>query len=272
MIAIPSWQALLFVPVGAGRHLASAIRHRPDAVILDLEDAIAADAKRMARDRLAEDQAALDSAGIPCVLRVNAPLAQMVCDISAADLSRLAAILVPKCEDPRPLLNAADLSAGTVGLIALVETPSAAFSVSRLDEVPQLVGLMLGSEDYSAALGIDPDGGGLDTLAANIAAAAAVRGLMAIGFPGSIANFRDLERHAQGVQRGRRLGMNAAAAIHPTQLQNIRRAFSVTADEVAWASRVIKAAGESGGVVASANEMIDAPVLARANRILKQVR
>lgn len=272
MIGVPSWQALLFVPVGAGRHLASAIRHRPDAVILDLEDAIAPDAKSAARDRLAEDQSMLAAEGIPCVLRVNAPLAQMACDIAAADLSRLAAILVPKCEDPRPLLNAADLSGGAVGLIALIETPRAVFSLSGLDVVPQLVGLMLGSEDYSAALGIDPDGGGLDTLAANIAAAAAVRGLMAIGFPGSIANFRDLDRHAQGLQRGRRLGMNAAAAIHPTQLPGIRRAFSITSEEIAWASRVIKAAGNTGGVLASAGEMIDAPVLARATRLLSQTR
>ena len=272
MIDVPSWQALLFVPVGAERHLASAIRHRPDAVILDLEDAIATDAKSAARDKLAEDQSALAAAGIPCVLRVNAPLAQMAQDIAAADLSRLAAILVPKCEDPRPLMNAADLSGGTVGLIALVETPRMVFSLSGLDVVPQLVGLMLGSEDYAAALGIDPDGGGLDILAANIAAAAAMRGLLAIGFPGSIANFRDLDRHAQGLHRGRCLGMNAAGAIHPAQLPGIRRAFSVTVEEIAWACRVIAASGPTGGVVASAGEMIDAPVLARATRILSQAR
>ena len=272
MIQVPSWRALLFVPVGAGRHLASAIRQRPDAVILDLEDAIAADAKSAARDQVAADQAALAAEGIPCVLRVNAPLAQMAHDIAAADLSRLSAIMVPKCEDPRPLLNAADLSGGTVGLIALVETPSAAFALSRLAAVSQLVGLMLGSEDYSAALGIDPDGGGLEALAAGIAAAAAVRGLMAIGFPGSIANFRDLDRHAQGLQRGRRLGMNAAAAIHPAQLPGIRNAFSATAEELSWARRVIEVAGTTGGVVASVGEMIDAPVLARANRILRRER
>lgn len=266
MTAVPSWQALLFVPVGAGRHLASAIRQRPDAVILDLEDAIPPDGKAAARDQLAADQAALAEAGIPCVLRVNAPLAQMVRDIAAADLSRLSALMVPKCEDPRPLQNAAELSGGSIGLIALAETPAALFALPALTEAPQVVGLMLGSEDYSAALGIDPEGGGLDPLAAAIAAAAARRGLMAIGFPGSIANFRDLDRHAAGLRRGRQLGMTAAAAIHPAQLPGIRQAFAPSEAERAWAARVMAAAGP--GVMALEGEMIDAPVIARARRIL----
>ncbi len=108
------------------------------------------------RAQLAADQAALAEAGIPCVLRVNAPLAQMARDIAAADLSRLAALMVPKCADPRPLLNAAELSGGAVGLIALVETPAALFALPALTEVPQVVGLMLGSEDYSPPWGSTP--------------------------------------------------------------------------------------------------------------------
>ncbi len=268
MIEVPSWQALIFVPVGAERHLASAIRHRPDAVILDLEDAIAPEAKSAARVRLAADQAALAEAGVPCVLRVNAPLAQMVQDIAAADLSRLAAIMVPKCEDDRPLHNAADLSDGKIGLIALVETPAALFALSDLALVPQVVGLMVGAEDYSAALGTDPGKGALDLLAAMIAAAAARRGLLAIGFPGSIANFRALEPHARAVERGRHLGMNAAAAIHPAQLPGIRSAFAHGPEVQAWAERVIAAAQGSVGVTALVGEMIDAPVIARAHRIL----
>ncbi len=268
MTTVPPWQALLFVPVGAERHLASAIRQRPDAVILDLEDAIAPDQKAAARERLAKDQAALSRAGLPCILRVNAPLSEMVQDIAAADLSALSAIMVPKCEDSRALRNAADLSHGSVGIIALVETPAALSSLFDLAQMPQLVGLMLGSEDYSAALGTDPESGALDILAAMIAAAAASRGLMAIGFPGSIANFRDLDRHARGLKRGRDLGMTAAAAVHPAQLPNIRIAFASTPEEHDWAKRVIAASKPGSGVTALAGEMIDAPVLARARRIL----
>jgi len=84
MTPISDWQALLFVPVGADRHLASAIRHRPDAIILDLEDAVAPSEKAAARAQLADFQAQI------------------------------------------------------------------------IAEDPALAGLMLGSEDFSASLGIDP--------------------------------------------------------------------------------------------------------------------
>lgn len=270
MIAVPDWQALLFVPVGAERHLSSALRHRPDAIILDLEDAIAPAAKDAARARLRADQAAVAEAGIPCVLRVNAPLAAMARDLAAAELAALSAVMVPKCEDVRPLLNAAELAGPGVGLIALAETPAALPALPALAAVPRVIGLMLGSEDYSAALGIDPEGGGLATLAAHVAAAAATRGLLALGFPGSIANFRDLDRYADRLRQGRALGMTAVAAIHPAQLPVIRQIFSPTVAELDWATRITAAFSAADGVMALDGQMIDAPVLARARRILSR--
>ena len=67
-----NWQALLFVPLGAERHLASAVRHRPDAIILDLEDAVAPQSKAAARAALQAAQAAISQAGIACASRVLA--------------------------------------------------------------------------------------------------------------------------------------------------------------------------------------------------------
>lgn len=270
MTMVPNWQALLFVPVGAERHLASAIRQRPDAIILDLEDAIPPAAKAAARAQLSADQVRVAEAGIPCVLRVNAPLVAMVQDIAAADLDHLTAVMVPKCETARPLANAADLAGDGIGLIALAETPAALAALPALAVAPQVIGLMLGSEDYSAALGIDPDAGGLAVLAAHLAAAAASRGLLAIGFPGSIANFRDLDRYAAQLRTGRSLGMNAAAAIHPAQLGPIRAALAPTAAEIGWAHKVLSSSALQDGVLAIDGQMIDTPVLERAARILAQ--
>ncbi len=270
MNGVPDWQALLFVPVGAERHLASACRHRPDAIILDLEDAIPPAAKAAARAQLRADQAMVAEAGIPCVLRVNAPLVAMAQDIAAADQLSLAAVMVPKCETARPLMNAAELAGDGIGLIALAETPAALTALPTLAGVPQVIGLMLGSEDYSATLGIDPDGGGLTVLAAHLAAAAASRGLLAIGFPGSIANFRDLDRYGAQLQLGRSLGMNAAAAIHPAQLGPIWATLAPTAAEIDWARKVVSGSALQGGVLAIDGQMIDAPVLKRAARILTQ--
>ena len=157
MMNRPDWQALLFVPVGADRHLASSIRHRPDAVVLDLEDAVAPLAKDAARGVLRANQAALAAAGIDCVLRVNGPIRAMVDDLDAADHALLHGVMVPKCEDAHPLRNVAEVTGGAIGLIALVESPAGVQRLAEIAAVPQVVALMLGSEDYSAALGVDPD-------------------------------------------------------------------------------------------------------------------
>ena len=266
------WQALLFVPVGAERHLASAIRNRPDAIILDLEDAVAPQSKAAARDVLKAAQAMIHAAGIACVLRVNAGVAAMVADLAAADHDRLDAIIVPKCEGTRLLRNAAELTAQKIPLVALIESPAALNALPALVAMPELSGLMLGSEDYSALLGVDPDMGALETPTIQIANAAAGRGLLSIGFPGSIANIRDLDRYADQIARGRALGMRAVAAIHPAQVPVIRQILAPTQAEVDWATQVVaraaqlKALGQAVGAVDGM--MIDAPVIARARRVL----
>ena len=268
MIRQPDWQALLFVPVCADRHLASAIRHRPDAVILDLEDAVAPEAKASVRLSLRAAQSQLAEAGIDCVLRVNRAIRAMVEDLNAADHSLLHGVMVPKCEDARPLQNAAELTDGAIGLIALVESPAALGRLAEIAAVPQVYGLMLGSEDYSATLGVDPNRGALDLVAAQLAAAAAPRGLLPIGFPGSIANFRDLDLYARQIARGRDFGMRAVAAIHPAQLTVIRATLAPTESEVNWADGVLAGLEAGGGAVfALDGEMIDAPVIARARQI-----
>lgn len=262
------WQTLLFVPVGAERHLASAIRNRPDAIILDLEDAVPPDAKAAARARLAGDQRAVRAAGIACLIRVNAPLGLMVEDIAASDPRSVSGVMVPKVEDTRTLCNVHELMGGNVPLIALIETPRALPSLDQIAAVPGVAGLMLGSEDYSAALGIEPWGGGLDHPFAAIAAAAAVRGQLAIGFPGSIAEFRNLDAYRRGLERGLGLGMNAVAAIHPVQLPMISEVLTPSAAQIDWAHRVLAALDKGAGVGVVQGAMVDAPVAARAARIL----
>ena len=270
MMRVPAWQALLFVPVGADRHLASAIRLRPDAIILDLEDAIAPATKHLAREKLRDAQRQVTDAGIDCVIRLNGPLRLMVDDIAAADPGLVAALMVPKVEGLRGLENVAELTGGKVGLIALIETPAALASLPQIAAFPQVVALMLGSEDYSASLGVSPDGGALTHLAAQIGVAAAPRGLLGIGFPGSLANFRVLDLYADQIAQGRQLGLRAVAAIHPAQLPVIRTALTPTAAEVTWATKVLETLGDTEGAVrALEGTMIDAPVILRARNILR---
>ena len=176
----PDWQSLLFVPAGVEKHLASAIRLRPDAIILDLEDAVAPAAKATARAAVRHAQTQIKSARIGCVARVNAGLRAMLTD---------------------------------------------------MDAMPACAGLMIGCEDYAANLGVDPNGGALVPVATLLGIAACRRGLLTVGFAGSIANFRDLDLYARQIAQGRALGMRAVAAIHPAQLPVIVGASAVTEAE-----------------------------------------
>lgn len=258
--------ALLFVPAGHDRRLASALRHRPDAVILDLEDAVAPENKPAARAALAGAQAQVKAAGLACLVRVNAPLRSLVEDLAALDRGALDGLILPKVQDLRPLENAAELAGPGVPLIALIESPAALPALPAIAAHPAVAGLMLGSEDFSALLGVDPNGGGLTHPATLIALAAAAAGRLAIGFPGSIGNFGELELYARHLAHGRALGFRAAAAIHPAQLPAIRATFAPSEAERAWAVAVL--AGADQGVRAVEGQMVDAPVLARARAIL----
>ena len=77
---------------------------------------------------------------------------------------------------------------------------------------------MIGCEDYAANLGVDPNGGALVHVATLSGIAACQRGLLTVGFAGSIANFREPDLYARQIAQGRALGMRAVAAIHPAHL------------------------------------------------------
>ncbi|VDS07883.1 (3S)-malyl-CoA thioesterase [Paracoccus haematequi] len=272
MSRVAALQALLFVPVGNERLLASALRHRPDAVILDLEDAVAPGEKPAARRALGAARAMVAGAGLACILRVNSGLRDLVADLDACADAPPDALLLPKCDSLRQVENAAELAAEGTELLALIEHPSALPALPAIAAHPRIAGLMLGSEDYCAGLGVSPDQGGLDLPVTLIAAACAARGLRAIGFPGSIANFRDLERYGAQIGRGLSLGANAVAAIHPAQLPVIREQLRPPEAEIRWAEGVILAAGGAKGAVAGGDGMIDAPVIRRAEAILSRAR
>lgn len=269
-----SWTTLLFVPAASTRRIESAIRLRPDAIILDLEDGVASASKPAARDALRSEQAKIKAANLNVVVRVNSSLADMVQDMLAIDIPAVDAIMVPKCVDTRPLLNVAEIAPSVPGFIALIEQPAALPRLAEIAATKGVIGMMLGPEDYCAELGVAPGEGALQVPAALLTSACAAANILPIGFPGSIANFMDLDTFAKELDHGRRLGFRAAAAIHPSQLPLIRAAFRPSATEIAEAERVVAAfrdAERNGmGVVALDGKMIDLPVFERARRLLER--
>src|SRR5947209_1502400 len=250
-------RSMLFVPADSERKLARGLESGADALILDLEDSVAAanrpPARRLARDFLE----AHSPERVLCYVRVN-PLASGLAldDLAATVAGRPDGILLPKClpEDVRTLdhyLSAFEASAGaTVNNIRIVaiatETPQAGFALGGYAGVsPRLEAVTWGAEDLSACLGgnnktIDGACDGPYRLARSLcllaAAAAAVVAIDTI-----YTDFKDPAGLKAECAAAKRSGFAAKMAIHPAQLATINEAFSVSPQERRWAERVIAA-------------------------------
>ncbi|MFE7278521.1 HpcH/HpaI aldolase/citrate lyase family protein [Streptomyces sp. NPDC057623] len=256
--AATSW---LFVPGHRPDRFDKAASAGADLVIIDLEDAVAAEDK----DRAREHAAAWLALGNQAVVRINAPGTRW----SEADLSTAAEhgcpVMVPKAEDPAVLAEVTARTAGRCALVALVET---ALGVERAREVcatPGLARAAFGNVDLSAQLGIaHDDRTALAYSRSRLVLASAAAGI-APPIDGVTTAVRDRDLLTADIAHARRLGFTGKLCIHPYQLPYVNTGFAPTDDELRWA-RTVVAAGDS--VTTVDGEMIDRPVLERARRLL----
>lgn len=280
---IPRLRSLLFVPGDRPDRMAKAAALDADALILDLEDAVALSAKATARAAiatfLAEPRRQL------LFVRVNPLDSGMIDDDLAAVLpARPDGIVLPKAEGGASL-SALDgrldgrLGGDTLILPIATETPAAIFTMGSYGGVSdRLCGLTWGAEDLPAAIGAstarEADHGytapyqlarSLTLFGAHAAGVAAIETV----YP----DFRDLEGLAAYAARGRRDGFTGMMAIHPNQVPVINAAFAPSAAEIAHARAIIDlfAANPGAGALSLDGKMIDAPHLKAAQAVLARV-
>jgi citrate lyase subunit beta / citryl-CoA lyase len=279
-------RSFLFVPADSERKLVRGPESGADALILDLEDSVAAANRGVARVQAREFLAAHGPNRVRRYVRIN-PLASGLAldDLAATVAGRPDGILLPKClpEDVRTAdhyLSAFEVAAGApVGTIRIVaiatETPAAVFALGNYAGVsPRLEAITWGAEDLSAALGgsnrtSDGDYDGPYRLARSLCLlAAAAADVIAIDT--IYTDFKDEAGLGAECLAARRSGFAAKMAIHPAQLAAINAAFSVSAAEREWAERVVAAfaANPDAGALALDGKMIDRPHLVLANRLL----
>jgi citrate lyase subunit beta / citryl-CoA lyase len=275
----------LFAPGDSERKMTKAIASAADAIILDLEDSVAAPAKPTARAMVPDVVRA--HPGRDLIVRVNPRgTPWYLADLAAVVPSRPAAVMLPKCSGPDDLgtlghhLDALETSAGipigSIGVVAIVtETAASVFSLGDYAALAsRLRAICFGAEDLSADLGISPrhqDG----TYPAPVVFARA-QALVAAGALGVPAIDTPYPDHGDPV--GLRREAEAAAAdgfagkilIHPAQIDVVNAAFTPSADQVRWAERVNAAftANPDAGVFALDGKMIDRPHYKLAQRIL----
>jgi len=272
-------RSLLFVPGDRPDRMEKALRAGADALILDLEDAVAPAAKPEARRHVASFLNANSTAKL--WVRIN-PLGtdEADRDLAAILSSHPDGIVLPKAEGgasvaelTRRLTSQGNATAQILAIAT--ETPAAMFQLGTYGGLKRLAGLTWGAEDLPAAVGAatsrEPDGRFTPPyeLARSLclfgAAAAGVAPIETV-YPA----FRDLEGCAAYAARARRDGFTGMMAIHPDQVPVINAAFTPSAAEVAHAQAVVAAfeANPGAGALSLDGRMIDRPHLVQAQRTL----
>ena len=256
--------ALLFCPADRPDRYAKAAE-RADAVILDLEDAVAPGDKAAAREALVAHP--LDPAST--IVRVNAVNSgHLAEDLAAVARTDYRLLMLPKTESAEQIAVLAGFE-----VIALCETPSGIVNVASIATAPEVIAVMWGAEDLVAALGGTSsrhDDGRYRAVASHARSSM----LLAAGAAGRASidsvyvDIPNLSGLALEARDARGSGFTATACIHPSQVSVIRDAYRPTREEVAFATAMLVAAEGERGVFRFDGRMVDEPVLRHARATL----
>lgn len=253
-------RSLLYVPAHAERFLAKAHERGADAIILDLEDAVPEADKDRGRDGLAAAAKTVSRNGAQVFVRINSG-ARRRTDAEAAARAGAAALVLAKAE-------LAELGDFSLPVIAMLESPGAVLDARGFAKHPGVMGLLVGSEDLATQLGASPTPEVLrmPKLLAHYAAKA--EGKLSLGLLRSVADYADLPAIEAAGREARAHGFDGATCVHPSVVPVLNAAFAPSADEIAWAERVVEASKSGTGAFTVDGRMVDAPVIARARKIL----
>jgi citrate lyase subunit beta / citryl-CoA lyase len=252
-----SLRSLLYVPAHSERFIVKAHEREADGIILDLEDAVPETDKDRARDALIDSVRSVGRSGARVFVRLNAGERQRA-DAEAARRAG-ATLMVAKAD-----LEALDRLEGP--LLAMLEDPGAILDARDYAKHPAVMGLCVGSEDLATALGAEPAPEVLRVPKLLVHYAAKAEGKLSLGLLRSVADYTDLAGLEEAAREARAHGFDGATCIHPSSVPILNVAFSPSAEEIAWAERILAAGGEGAFVVDG--RMVDVPVIARAKRIL----
>ncbi len=249
------YRSALYIPASKERALEKARGLPADAILFDLEDAVAPDAKAQARTLLRQVLAQADYGPRARIVRINGLETAWGRDDAAA-LSGLApdGVLLPKVDGPDQVAALAELIPD-VPIWAMMETPRGVLNAARIAAHPRMAGMVMGTNDLAKELGCRPgaDRAALQTALQTCLLAARAHGLIAID--GVFNAFKDAEGLEAECLQGRNMGFDGKTLIHPAQLETANAVFAPDADAITLAQRQIaafeaaQAAGEGVAVL-----------------------
>lgn len=256
--------AFLFVPADKPERFAKAAASGADAIIIDLEDAVAPGARIAARDTM---QSALKGGqqSCPTFIRVNGTTTQWHDDdIAAASQLPITGVVLPKVESGAEVDTTRVRLPQGPRIIALIES---ARGLAAADDIARSADrLAFGSIDFATDVGCAHEREPLLLARSTIVLASRVAGLPA-PIDGVTLSIKDTEAIESDSRYAAELGFGGKLLIHPAQLDPARKGFAPRAEEVNWATRIIAGADDAAAHAVD-GIMVDAPVLARARQIV----
>jgi len=278
-------RSLLYVPASAERFIAKAHERQADAIILDLEDAVARSEKALARAKLPETVKRVGQNGAKVFVRINADLDMIRLDAEAACRAGAFGLLVPKVQTPVTLqeLDALldnierGMSRAKTVLVPMIEDAGAVFDARIIARAsPRVFALLTGGEDLATALGAEPTPEVLTPPKLLVHYAAKATGVLSFGLLRTVADYADLAGIEKSVREARMHGFDGASCVHPAVVPILNKGFSPSEKEVDSARRIVAAYDEATskglGAIELDGKMIDEPVYQRAKVLLSKVR
>jgi len=275
------WRSLLYVPVTSERFVARAHTRGADAIILELEDAVAPSEKDRARRLVQEAAATVSQGGADVLVRVNRPWRLAVRDIEASLGPNVRGLVLPKVDSAEHVLALAEIAASVEAERGLppavffprIEGPKGLLNAAEIATAdPRVVAIGLGSSDYTIAVGMEAGSAGNAMASFQVVNAAAAAGIAAVGLVSTITDFNDLDWFRHVAQESRALGLRGAPCVHPSQVPILNEVFSPTADELARARRIVEeyeqALANGEGAITVDGEFVDVPYYEQAKRLL----
>jgi citrate lyase subunit beta/citryl-CoA lyase len=281
--APPVWRSILYVPGNVPKFIDKAHERGADCVLIDLEDSVQPAQKPDARAMLSDTIKKVARGGADVAVRINRPLRMTIPDLEAAVQPGVSALFITKTESVQHLKlldevvsdleGQRGLKPGSIGFGAMIEHPRALSQIHDIAEHgPRLIGMMLGGEDFALETGSIPNDESLELPKRLVAFAAQAFDVPMIGILGTVADYSDPAAYARSAERARRFGFSGGTCIHPGLVAALNEAFTPSAEDVAYAQKLIqadaKAASEGRGSFQVDGKMIDIPVIERARKMI----
>ena len=271
----------LYLPGNQGKLMLDAGIHKPDAIILDLEDSVAPSEKNTARLIVRNALRTLDFFGAERMVRINQGKIGLK-DLEAVIPHNVHLILVPKVETAKQLIEVDEKIQAIrkdcgrkepVFLMPILESASGILNSLEIAKASKNnVAIAIGLEDYTADIGVERTNQGRESLFARsqVVNAARSAGIQAIDTVFSDVNDEDALR--ESVREAKEIGFYGKGCIHPRQIKPVHEEFAPTEPEIEKAKKIVRAFDEAEakglGVVSLGSKMIDPPVVKRAQNTI----